>query len=61
MKHMHLGAFMRPVSIHTGWWRHPDSVPEANFSLKHLVQCIQTLERGKFDACLLYTSDAADE
>ena len=50
MKHMHLGAFMRPVSIHTAWWRHPDSAPEANFSLKHLVHCIQTLERGKFDA-----------
>lgn len=50
MKQMHLGAFMRPVSIHTAWWRHPDSAPEANFSLKHLVQCIQTLERGKFDA-----------
>ena len=50
MKQMHLGAFMRPVSIHTAWWRHPDSAPEANFSLKHLVHCIQTLERGKFDA-----------
>jgi len=50
MKHMHLGAFMRPVSIHTAWWRHPDSAPEANFSLKHLVHCIETLERGKFDA-----------
>ena len=50
MKQMHLGAFMRPVSIHTAWWRHPDSAPEANFSLKHLMQCIQTLERGKFDA-----------
>lgn len=50
MKQMHLGAFMRPVSIHTAWWRHPDSAPEANFSLKHLVQCIQTLEHGKFDA-----------
>lgn len=50
MKQMHLGAFMRPVSIHTAWWRNPDSAPEANFSLKHLVHCIQTLERGKFDA-----------
>jgi alkanesulfonate monooxygenase len=50
MKQMHLGAFMRPVSIHTAWWRHPDSAPDANFGLKHLVQCIQTLERGKFDA-----------
>ena len=20
---LHLGAFMRPVSIHTAWWRYP--------------------------------------
>jgi alkanesulfonate monooxygenase len=50
MRQLHLGAFMRPVSIHTAWWRHPDSQPDANFSLKTLTHCIQTLERGKFDA-----------
>ncbi len=22
-KQLHLGAFMRPVGIHTGWWRYP--------------------------------------
>src|ERR1041384_961553 len=49
-REMHLGAFMRPVSIHTAWWRHPDSSPDANFNLKTLVRCIQALERGKFDA-----------
>ena len=47
---MHLGAFMRPVSIHTAWWRHPGSYPDANFNLKHLVRFIQKLEAGKFDA-----------
>ena len=47
---MHLGAFMRPVSIHTAWWRYPGSVPDANFNLQHIVSFAQTLERGCFDA-----------
>lgn len=47
---MHLGAFMRPVSIHTAWWRYPGSYPDANFNLEHLVSFAQTLERGCFDA-----------
>lgn len=49
-RQLHLGAFMRPVSIHTAWWRYPGSYPDANFNLKHLVSFIQTLERGCFDA-----------
>jgi alkanesulfonate monooxygenase len=49
-KQLHLGAFMRPVGIHTGWWRFPGAYADANFNLKHLVRFIQTLERGKFDA-----------
>ena len=48
--HLHLGAFMRPVGIHTAWWRVPGAFPDANFNLKHLTRFIQTLERGKFDA-----------
>jgi alkanesulfonate monooxygenase len=47
---LHLGAFMRPVGIHTAWWRYPGAYPDANFNLKHLVDFIQTLERGCFDA-----------
>src|SRR5688572_33484126 len=47
---LHLGAFMRPVSIHTGAWRFPGAFPDANFNLKHLTRFIQTLERAKFDA-----------
>jgi FMN-dependent oxidoreductase (nitrilotriacetate monooxygenase family) len=47
---LRLGAFMRPVGIHTAWWRYPGSYPDANFNLKHLVRFAQTLERGKFDA-----------
>jgi FMN-dependent oxidoreductase (nitrilotriacetate monooxygenase family) len=50
LKQLHLGAFMRPVGIHTGWWRYPGAYPDANFNLKHLVRFIQTLERGRFDA-----------
>src|ERR1700679_3591130 len=47
---MRLGAFMRPVGIHTAWWRYPGAYPDANFNLKHLVRLAQKLEAGKFDA-----------
>src|SRR3954451_24931870 len=47
---LHLGAIMRPVAIHTAWWRYPGAYPDANFNLKHLVRFIQTLERARFDA-----------
>ncbi|MGO4450840.1 LLM class flavin-dependent oxidoreductase [Phyllobacterium sp. TAF24] len=47
---LHLGAFMRPVSIHTGAWRYPGAYADANFNFAHLKRFAQTLERGKFDA-----------
>ncbi len=47
---LRLGAFMRPVSIHTSAWRYPGSYPDANFNFQHYVRFIQTLERGCFDA-----------
>lgn len=49
-RQLHLGAFMRPVSIHTSAWRYPGSYPDANFNFQHYVRFIQTLERGCFDA-----------
>ena len=49
-RQLHLGAFMRPVVIHTGGWRYPGAWPEANFSFPQLKQLIQKLEAGKFDA-----------
>ena len=49
-KQLHLGAFMRPVGIHTAWWRVPGAYPDANFNLKHLVSFIQKLEAACFDA-----------
>jgi len=49
-RQLHLGAFMRPVSLHTGAWRYPGAYPDANFNFQHLKQFIQTLERAKFDA-----------
>jgi FMN-dependent oxidoreductase (nitrilotriacetate monooxygenase family) len=47
---LHLGAFMRPVSIHTGAWRYPGAYPDANFNLTHLRSFIRRLEEAKFDA-----------
>jgi FMN-dependent oxidoreductase (nitrilotriacetate monooxygenase family) len=49
-RQLRLGAFMRPTSIHTGAWRYPGAIPDANFNLKALQRFAQTLERGRFDA-----------
>ena len=49
-RQLHLGAFMRPISIHTGAWRYPGAWPDANFSLKAYKRLIGTLEGAKFDA-----------
>ncbi|GGC47922.1 Nrd protein [Siccirubricoccus deserti] len=49
-RQLRLGAFMRPVSIHTGAWRYPGAWRDANFNFPRLRSLAQTLERGKFDA-----------
>ncbi|KUI72546.1 Nitrilotriacetate monooxygenase component A [Cytospora mali] len=49
-KQLHLTAFMRPVSLHSGAWRYPGAYPDANFNLTHLKSFIQKLEAAKFDA-----------
>ena len=49
-RQLRLGAFMRPVSIHTAAWRYPGGMPDANFNFGHIKRFAQTLERGKFDA-----------
>ncbi|MCA0302237.1 MAG: LLM class flavin-dependent oxidoreductase [Proteobacteria bacterium] len=49
-RQIRLGAFMRPVSIHTAAWRYPGGTPDANFNLKALISYAKTLERGLFDA-----------
>src|SRR3954449_2522754 len=49
-RQLKLGAFMRPVSIHTGAWRYPGAWPDANFNFRHIRKLIQKLEAGKFDA-----------
>ncbi|MGX5774633.1 LLM class flavin-dependent oxidoreductase [Methylorubrum zatmanii] len=41
---------MRPIGIHTAWWRYPGGFPDANFNLDHLVRFAKTLEAAKFDA-----------
>lgn len=49
-RQLHFGAFMRPVTIHTGAWRYPGAYADANFNFEHIKHFAQTLERGKFDA-----------
>ncbi|HXW49692.1 MAG TPA: LLM class flavin-dependent oxidoreductase [Xanthobacteraceae bacterium] len=49
-RQLHLGAFMRPASIHAGAWRYPGAWPDMNFNFAHIKQSIQKLERAKFDA-----------
>ncbi len=40
-RRLHLGAFMRPVGIHTAWWRYPGAYSDANFNLQHLIRFAQ--------------------
>jgi FMN-dependent oxidoreductase (nitrilotriacetate monooxygenase family) len=47
---LRLGAFMRPVGIHTAWWRYPGAFPDGNFNFGHITRFIQKLEQGCFDA-----------
>src|ERR1041385_7333378 len=49
-RQLRLGAFMRPVSLHTGAWRYPGAYPDANFNYAHLKRFAQKLEHGKLDA-----------
>ena len=49
-RQLHLGAFMRPVAIHTGAWRYPGAWPDANFNFAHLRHLARRLEEAKFDA-----------
>jgi FMN-dependent oxidoreductase (nitrilotriacetate monooxygenase family) len=49
-RQLHLGAFMRPVSIHTGAWRYQDAVRDANFNFPLLRRLAQRLEAACFDA-----------
>ncbi|WP_207484304.1 LLM class flavin-dependent oxidoreductase [Arenibaculum pallidiluteum] len=50
MRQLHLGAFMRPATIHTGAWRYPGAYADANFNFGHLRDFARKLEAGKFDA-----------
>ena len=49
-KQLHLCAFCRPVSLHTGAWRYPGAYADANFNFTHIKSFIQKLEAAKFDA-----------
>ena len=53
VRRLHLGAIVRPISIHTGAWRYPGAYPDANFNYAHLKQFAQKLEAAKFDALFM--------
>ncbi len=52
-RQLHLAAFMRPVSIHTGGWRYPGAYPDANFNFAHLKRFALRLEAARFDALFM--------
>ncbi len=52
-KKLCLGAFMRPISLHTAWWRHPNAQANANFDWPILKDLAQKLEAACFDAIFL--------
>jgi hypothetical protein len=41
-RQLHLGAFMRPVSLHNDAWRFPG----ANFNFRHLKRFVQTQKKS---------------
>ena len=49
-RQIHLGAFMRPATIHTGGWRFPGAYPDANFNFAHIKRFARQLEAARFDA-----------
>ncbi|MBT0669263.1 LLM class flavin-dependent oxidoreductase [Novosphingobium profundi] len=52
---LHLGAFIKPVSLHQASWRFPGAFKDANLNIGHMMRFARTLERGCFDA--LFTAD----
>src|SRR5271170_5275653 len=49
-RQLHLGAFMRPSTIHTGAWRYPGAWPDSNFNFPKIQHLTQRLEAAKFHA-----------
>jgi FMN-dependent oxidoreductase (nitrilotriacetate monooxygenase family) len=54
-KQLCLGGFMRPVCLHTAWWRHPSAPANANFHWPTIKSLAQKLEKACFDA--IFTAD----
>jgi FMN-dependent oxidoreductase (nitrilotriacetate monooxygenase family) len=60
-RQLHLGAFLRPVSVHGGAWRYPGGLPDGNFNFTHYRRFAERLEQGRFDAIFLADSLALQE
>lgn len=49
-RQLHLNAFMRPATIHTGAWRYPGATANTNFNFPMIKRLAQRLEEAKFDS-----------
>ena len=54
---MSLGAFVHETGQHVAAWRHPDAYAESGTNFAHMVETVQTAERGLFD--LFFLADSA--
>ena len=48
-RQIHLNAFMRPTTIHTGGWRYPGAYADSNFNFDHIRRFAERLEEATFD------------
>lgn len=53
MRQIKLGVSMIGLGYHPAAWRHPDTPPGGNMSLKHFVNMAHIAERGLFDMVFL--------
>lgn len=55
-RQLHLGAFLRPICVHAGAWRHPGAAPGAGFDFAWYRRFAAALEAACFDAIFLADS-----
>lgn len=52
-RRMCLGGFLRPIGLHTAWWRYPGTPTNANFNWPILLESAKKLEEACFDAIFM--------
>ncbi|MCA0756051.1 LLM class flavin-dependent oxidoreductase [Paenibacillus sp. N4] len=52
-RQLHLNAFLYGTGHHEASWRLPEAAPERNLEFNHVLQIVQTAERGLMDSVFL--------